>query len=293
MVSLMLKKKLRTILEQSGNPCAAFETDQIMKWAADFDRLTFAPDGEIDPLKAEKAIDAAKRRVKGEPLQYILGEWDFYGFTFHVGDGVLIPRPETELLAEKAISALKEMTGKDSSQRGTVIDLCSGSGCIPIAVAKKSGARCYGIEISEKALEYFKKNIILNETEDKVTALLGNVLEPNGELLEKLPEKCDIITANPPYLTASEMGELQKEVRHEPEIALFGGQDGLDFYRVIFGLWKDRLSEKGEFIVETGDDQAEAVKSLMEKEGFCCGIIKDYNKLGRIVFGKLAHAAVQ
>ena len=89
------------------------------------------------------------------------------------------------------------------------------------------------------------------------------------------------------------MGELQKEVRHEPEIALFGGQDGLDFYRVIFGRWKERLSEKGEFIVETGDGQAEAVKSLMEKEGFCCGIIKDYNMLGRIVFGKLAHAAVQ
>ncbi len=293
MVSLMLKKKVRTILEQSGDPCAAFETDQIMKWALELDRLTLAPDGEVEAQKAEKAVNAAKRRVKGEPLQYILGEWDFYGFTFKVGEGVLIPRPETELLAEKAITELKKMTENGSRRQGTVIDLCSGSGCIPIAVAKKSGALCSGIEISEKALEYFNENIVLNEAADNVTALKGDVLEPDKELLDKLPEKCDIITANPPYLTAFEMGTLQKEVRHEPEIALFGGFDGLDFYRVIFGLWKERLTENGEFIVETGDAQAEAVKCLMEKEGFCCGIIKDYNKLGRVVFGKLSPAEVQ
>ena len=291
MVSLMLKKKLRTILEQSGNPSAVFETDQIMKWVLKLDRLILAPDGEINPQKAEKAINAAMRRAKGEPLQYILGEWDFYGFTFHVGEGVLIPRPETELLAEKAVSGLKEIA-KNDSRVGTVIDLCTGSGCIPIALAKTTGAVCCGIDISEKALEYFNENIILNETEDKVTAFLGNVIEPDRELLDRLPEKCDIITANPPYLTAREMETLQKEVRHEPEIALFGGSDGLDFYRVIFGIWKERLSEKGEFIVETGDGQAEAVKSLMEKEGFCCGIIKDYNKLGRVVFGKLSPTAV-
>lgn len=291
MVSLMLKKKLRTILEQSGNPSAVFETDQIMKWVLKLDRLILAPDGEINPQKAEKAINAAMRRAKGEPLQYILGEWDFYGFTFHVGEGVLIPRPETELLAEKAVSGLKEIAETDS-RVGTVIDLCTGSGCIPIALAKTTGAVCCGIDISEKALEYFNENIILNETEDKVTAFLGNVIEPDRELLDRLPEKCDIITANPPYLTAREMETLQKEVRHEPEIALFGGSDGLDFYRVIFGIWKERLSEKGEFIVETGDGQAEAVKSLMEKEGFCCGIIKDYNKLGRVVFGKLSPTAV-
>lgn len=291
MVSLMLKKKLRTILEQSGNPSAVFETDQIMKWVLKLDRLILAPDGEINPQKAEKAINAAMRRAKGEPLQYILGEWDFYGFTFHVGEGVLIPRPETELLAEKAVSGLKEIAENDS-RVGTVIDLCTGSGCIPIALAKTTGAVCCGIDISEKALEYFNENIILNETEDKVTAFLGNVIEPDRELLDRLPEKCDIITANPPYLTAREMETLQKEVRHEPEIALFGGSDGLDFYRVIFGIWKERLSEKGEFIVETGDGQAEAVKSLMEKEGFCCGIIKDYNKLGRVVFGKLSPTAV-
>ncbi|MBD5103921.1 MAG: peptide chain release factor N(5)-glutamine methyltransferase [Ruminococcaceae bacterium] len=280
MVSLLLKKQVRTILEQHGSDSAAFETEQILKWATGFDRLTLTPDSEIDDEKAKTAIDAAKRRVKGEPLQYILGEWDFFGLTFHVGEGVLIPRPETELLVEKTLEELKN--------GGTVIDLCSGSGCIPIAVSKKSGASCYGIEISEKALEYFKENIILNNVEDSVTPLCGDVLNPSDTLLERLPEKCDIITANPPYLTADDMRELQKEVRHEPEIALFGGTDGLDFYRVIFGKWKKRLAENGEFIVETGDHQAEAIREIMEKEGFSCEIINDYNKIGRFVFGKLA-----
>lgn len=280
MVSLLLKKQVRTILEQHGGASANFETEQILKWATGLDRLTLSPDGEIDGEKAEKAIDAAKRRVKGEPLQYILGEWDFFGLTFRVGEGVLIPRPETELLVEKVLEELKK--------GGTVIDLCSGSGCIPIAISKKSGARCCGIEISEKALEYFKENIVLNNVGGFVTPLCGDVLNPSEDLLERLPEKCDIITANPPYLTADDMRELQKEVRHEPEIALFGGADGLDFYRVIFGKWKKRLAEKGGFIVETGDRQAEAVRELMEKEGFSCEIIKDYNKIGRLVFGKSA-----
>lgn len=280
MVSLLLKKQVRTILEQHGGDSAAFETEQILKWATGIDRLTLTPDSEIDGEKAKKAIDAAKRRIKGEPLQYILGEWGFFGLTFRVGEGVLIPRPETELLVEKVLEELKK--------GGTVIDLCSGSGCIPIAISKKSGASCYGIEISEKALEYFKENIALNNVGGFVTPLCGDVLSPSDTLLESLPEKCDIITANPPYLTADDMRELQKEVRHEPEIALFGGADGLDFYRVIFGKWKKRLAEKGGFIVETGDRQAEAVRELMEKEGFSCEIIKDYSRIGRFVYGKLA-----
>lgn len=286
MVSLLLRKKLRTLLEESGNPSADFETEQIMKGIAGFDRLTKSPDSEISSDKAEAAMDAGKRRAKGEPLQYILGEWDFYGLTFKVGEGVLIPRQETELLTEKALEDLKELT-KDSGKTGTVIDLCSGSGCIPISIARHANADCLGVEISEPALRYFKENIVLNQVEDKVTALQGDVLSPDGKLLEQLPERCDIITANPPYLTVREMETLQEEVRHEPEIALYGGTDGLDFYRVIFGKWKNRLSEKGEFIVETGDSQAQAVKEIMEREGFDCGILRDLNRIGRVVFGRV------
>lgn len=285
MVSILLRKKLRTLLEESGSPSAAFETEQLMKHIAGSSRLTDAPDSEIPPEKAEKAMAAAKRRAKGEPLQYILGEWDFYGFTFKVGEGVLIPRPETEILTERAVFDLKELEAI-SQKTGTVIDLCSGSGCIPIAIAKRSNARCGGVEISDAALGYFRENIVLNKVENKVSAFKGDVLNPDPKLMEQLPEKCDIITANPPYLTVSEMECLQEEVRHEPEIALYGGTDGLDFYRVIFGKWKNKLSENGEFIVETGDGQAETVREIMESEGFDCGIMEDYNKIKRVVFGK-------
>lgn len=279
MVILLLRKRVLTLLEQHGIEAAAFETDQIMKWAAGVDRLTFSPDREIEEAAAEKAVEAAKRRIKGEPLQYIIGEWDFYGLTFKVGEGVLIPRPETELLVEKALEEIGE--------NSLVIDLCSGSGCIPIAISKNSSAKCCGVELSEKALDYFRRNILLHNAESAVAPILGDVLVPE-KIIGALPEKCHIITANPPYLTAAEMETLQAEVRHEPELALYGGRDGLDFYRGIFVKWKDRLCSGGDFIVETGDGQAEAVGELMEKEGFSCGIIKDYNNIGRIVYGKKA-----
>lgn len=278
MILLLLKNRIKTLLNQleSGD----FETKEILKWAVGEEASFIPADTEIPQEKAEKAVDAAKRRAKGEPLQYILGEWDFYGLTFKVGKGVLIPRPETEILVSKALEILPE--------NALVIDLCSGSGCIPVSIWKRSGADCYGVEISEPALNYFNENIKLHNAEDKVRALKGDVLNPTHELLTLLPKKCHLITANPPYLTSEEMSNLQKEVRHEPETALFGGKDGLDYYRRIFGIWKDKLTDNGVFLTEVGDDQAESVKKLMEKEGFCCETHSDYNKIPRVVMGRKA-----
>lgn len=278
MVLLLLKNRIKTLLAQLD--AMDFETKEILKWAVGEEASFIPTDTEIPAEKAEKAIDAAKRRAKGEPLQYILGEWDFYGLTFKVGKGVLIPRQETEILVSKALEILP-----DNSQ---VIDLCSGSGCIPLSIWKRSGAHCYGVEISEPALNYFNENIKLHKAEGKVRALKGDVLNPANELLTLLPPKCSLITANPPYLTGEEMSTLQKEVRQEPEIALFGGRDGLDYYRRIFSLWKDRLEDKGAFLTEVGDNQAESVKSLMEEEGFACEIYADYNKIPRVVMGRKA-----
>ncbi|MCM1298904.1 MAG: peptide chain release factor N(5)-glutamine methyltransferase [Firmicutes bacterium] len=276
MILLLLKNKIKTLLEKTEAP--DFETKEILKWAVGEEASFLPADTEIDGEKAEKALSAAKRRIKGEPLQYILGEWDFYGLTFKVGAGVLIPRPETEILVERALENLPE--------NGVVIDLCSGSGCIPISISKSSGAYCCGVEISEPALQFFRENIRLHKAEDRVKAVKGDVLEPSREVLSLLPRKCDIITANPPYLTAEEMASLQSEVRCEPEIALFGGRDGLDYYRRIFRLWKDRLSEGGMFLAEVGDGQSEAVRLLMEKEGCRCEICRDYNKIPRVVMGR-------
>lgn len=279
MVILALRKRLLSLLEQADPDCAAFEANQILYWALGDKAATLSPEEETDGEASKKAIDAAVRRAKGEPLQYIFGEWEFYGFPFQVGEGVLIPRPETEILVETALSEI--------GLYSEVIDLCSGSGCIPIAINKKTNARCFGIELSDSALEYFSNNIKLNKTENSVKALKGDVLAPSEELWEQLPEKCDIITANPPYLTAEEMENLQTEVRHEPDIALFGGADGLDFYRSIFGIWKGRLKNGGVFAVEVGNGQAEAVMEIMRGEGFVCRTVKDYGGMERVVTGTL------
>lgn len=279
MVILLLKKQLRNLLEQNDPDTAEFETNQLLQWATGLDRSALMLETETDDRTADRAIQAAHRRLKGEPLQYIIGQWEFYGLPFKVGEGVLIPRQETELLVEKALERLPE--------KGAVIDLCSGSGCIPIAIARTAGTNlCYGVELSEQALNYFKENITLNGVDTDVIALQGDVLYPAEELLDDLPAKCSMITANPPYLAAEEMANLQKEVRHEPESALFGGADGLDFYRVIFGVWKSKLEKGGSFLVEVGDKQAESVRGLMEKEGFECEIYTDLNKIGRVVAGK-------
>ena len=279
MVTLLLKKQLRNLLEQNDPDTAEFEANQLMQWATGLDRSALMLERSIDDSAADRAIEAARRRLKGEPLQYIIGEWEFYGLPFKVGEGVLIPRQETELLVEKALERLTEADA--------VIDLCSGSGCIPIAIAKNANTNlCYGVEISEAALKYFEENIRLNGVETKVIPVRGDVLLLSEELTLRLPEKCDIITANPPYLTAEEMAGLQKEVRREPETALFGGTDGLDFYRVIFGVWKHKLEKGGSFLVEVGDKQAESVRSIMENEGFECEIYSDLNKTERVVAGK-------
>lgn len=277
MVMLALKKRLMSLLEQADPDCAAFEVNQILYHALGEKAAILTPEEDAEEEAAQKAIAAAVRRAKGEPLQYIFGEWEFYGLPFKVGEGVLIPRPETEILVE---TALEEVTS-DSK----VIDLCSGSGCIPIAIAKKTEVQCFGIELSDAALQYFDLNIKLNKTEKSVKALKGDVLAPSGELLRQIPQECSLITANPPYLTAEEMENLQKEVRHEPDIALFGGADGLDFYRSIFGIWKGKLKSGGMFAVEVGDGQADAVAEIMEKEGFRCSTVTDYGGTERVIKG--------
>lgn len=278
MVIAGLKQKLRRILEESGIDCADFETEQLLKWCIG-DRYYITDSSEdIGEEREQKLTEAAIKRAKGEPLQYIIGEWDFYGYTFKVGQGVLIPRQETEVLVEKALPFLNE--------KSVVIDLCSGSGCIPIAIAKKSKADCCGVEISKDAISYFEENVKLNGVENKVRIIEGDVLDPTKEILSLLPKKADLITANPPYLTAEEMENLQKEVRREPELALFGGKDGLDFYRIIFEKWKPLLKPKGIFAVETGDGQGEAVKSLMTAAGFEAQVFKDYGGISRVVLGE-------
>ena len=233
--------------------------------------LAVHPEKELSDAAANSAVKGARRRAAGYPLQYILGSWEFYGRRFKVGEGVLIPRPDTETLIDETISRL----GRDFGSG--ILDLCSGSGCIAVTLAKElEKSSVYAVELSSEAFPYLAENVRANGADVKL--LKGDVM--NGSLLENFRisgnykgdegEYLEIgcIVSNPPYLTDKEMDELQKEVTFEPEMALYGGSDGLKFYRVIACLWKELLKKDGLMIFETGTEQAEDVIKILSDSGF-------------------------
>ncbi len=222
---------------------------------------------QIDTL--EMLID---RRINGEPLQYILGEWEFFGLNFKVGEGVLIPRQDTETLVEVALEYAKNISNP------TIVDLCSGSGCIAISLEKYiNNAEVFAIELSEKAIKYLNQNIEQNSSNIKL--IKGDVCDEIT--LDKLPQ-VDMVVSNPPYLTTHEMTVLQREVQFEPEMALVAGDDGLDFYRKISSMWYEKLNQNGIIAFECGINQHESITEIFEQNGYIdicfkedlCGIIR-------------------
>lgn len=233
------------------------------------------PFEEISETQFSECVKTADRRKTGEPLQYILGSWDFYGRKYYVGEGVLIPRPETELLCDIATEHLKKTGGK-------AIDLCSGSGCIAITTALEANVETAGIEISDKAFGYFMKNIAENKAGKLVTAINGDIFDENilGRFVDN---SLSAVLSNPPYISSADMKTLQKEVRFEPELALFGGDDGLDFYRRLVPLWVQKLKSGGLFAVEIGEEQGQAVSDIFRSVGLVPQIIRDYSGHDRII----------
>lgn len=263
--------KLISDMLESITDDAAFEAKQIVNEISD-GKMPFE---EISEAQLAECEDKAKRRKTGEPLQYILGNWEFYGRKFFVGEGVLIPRPETELLCDIAAEHLKKTGGK-------AVDLCSGSGCIAITTALEANAETAGIEISDKAYSYFLKNIAENKAEKLVSAINGDIFDKNilGQFADN---SLSAILSNPPYISSADMQTLQKEVRFEPELALFGGEDGLDFYRRLVPLWVKKLAVGGLFAVEIGEEQGQAVSEIFENVGLAPQIVKDYSGHDRII----------
>lgn len=211
-------------------------------------------------------LSLAERRVSGEPLQYIVGSWEFYGIDFKVGDGVLIPRQDTEVLVDVALEFLKD---KNSPH---IVDLCSGTGCIPIAIAlNKTDAKAYALELYDKAYGYLCTNC---SEHTGVEPMQRDVLSEAtaGEF-----SGLDLISANPPYLDSGDMASLQSEVKYEPQTALFGGDDGLDYYRKISRIWKPALKAGGMILFEVGVTQSEAVAEILRLNGY--ENIKIYNDL--------------
>ena len=219
-----------------------------------------------------------QRRIQGEPLQYILGEWEFYGLKIFVGEGVLIPRPETELLVDTVLNFAK------NRKNLKILDLCTGSGCIALALKKfLPDAEISAVDVSEKALAYAEKN--KNYHHLNITLYHESVL--NQEFVQKF-QNYDIIVSNPPYLTSEEMQDLQPEVQHEPILALLGGAgDGTYFYKEIANLWKNSLKSGGLLAYEIGWKQAPRVSELLNSNDFeQIQIIQDYEHRDRVVTGQ-------
>ena len=238
---------------------AAFESMELLGAAAGLDRtaLLLKKDEEAPEQVAAKFYSFTERRLKGEPLQYIIGTWDFCGFSYAVGPGVLIPRPETEELAFLCEAAIKKNGYK------VVFDLCAGTGCIGLTLARL----CPEIEVRlfekyPKALSYLRKNVP-EALSRRVRVIEADVLKPPRH---KLPAP-DLIVSNPPYIESAALPGLQKEVLSEPLTALDGGDDGLTFYRAIAAHWLPLLSPGGFAAFECGETQAEAVSALMKPFG--------------------------
>ncbi|MBR2284738.1 MAG: peptide chain release factor N(5)-glutamine methyltransferase [Ruminococcus sp.] len=261
---------------------------------AEFDMLCIFQDilGEKLPLSApsegipddicEKITAMTERRCSGYPLQYLLGQWEFYGYTFRVGEGVLIPRPETETLVERVL----EICRSEGLSAPEIADLCSGSGCIAVVLKKQlPAARVRAVELSEAAAVYLRENIrLIGADIPEMDVIMGNAAD---ESTARRFSGLDIIVSNPPYLTAEEMSQLQKEVRSEPEMALYGGSDGLDFYRVLTRIWRSSLRPGGWLCYEVGDRQAESVRELLALNGFeNTELTYGFERVARVVSGQ-------
>lgn len=219
--------------------------------------------------------DFAEKRRQGIPIQYIMGKWWFYKSEFLVGEGVLVPRQDTEILVETGLELIK------NTEKPRVADLCSGSGCIAISVAlDRPDAEVYALEKYPEAFSYLEKNIDMNRAENVKGVLADVTLPHSGEY--------DLILCNPPYIPLADKDILSPEVLNEPHTALFGGEDGLDFYRIITNLWKNNLKSGGKLAFEVGIKEAEEVGEILRKEGFCeIGANCDLIGIQRVVFGTL------
>lgn len=232
-------------------------------------------DDDIADEQAELVERAVLRCISGEPLQYILGEWDFFGRTFEVGEGVLVPRPETELLVELALEKLRNV------RYPVVFDLCAGSGCVGLTIAaERPDAHVWLFEKYDEAFHYLKRNI------KKLG--LTNVQAVQHDITlgcdDKISETPDLIVSNPPYLRTDELDGLSTEVMHEPATALDGGKDGVDFYRIIASRWLPNVNKHGGIIFECDPSQTLEIADMLMPYAMRVKIVTDIFGLQRAVY---------
>jgi release factor glutamine methyltransferase len=247
------------------------------------DRLSLYQDRDkiLDKDKARLVASALKRRSEGEPLQYILGKAHFMGREFKVDPRVLIPRPETELLAEAALGYIAR-THNEINAAPEVLELGTGSDCIAVTLALSAGnISLTATDISEDALIVARENAFINKAGDRINFL-------RSDLFQLCSKAYDVIVSNPPYVATQAIDSLQQEVRHEPRIALDGGQDGLLFYRRIIQEAAHYLTAEGLLILEIGFGQLGPIRDLFAaaRDFEIIHVVTDFNLIDRVIIAK-------
>ena len=267
-------------LQEAGTDSPAFDALQLFSHCFFMDRQGLAIHGAQEAPATELARyrDLIRQRGEGRPLQYLLGEWEFMGLPFSVGEGVLIPREDTEVVVRECARRLSGI------KRPVVLDLCAGSGAVGIGLCSLlPGAQVTAVELSDQAYGYLVENIRRNQMEDRVTPIRGDILR-DFSLVSN--HTLDAGASNPPYIPSGDLTGLQREVQREPRMALDGGMDGLDFYRALTRRWSIKLKPGGVMAVEIGIHQAEAVSELFHQAGFQgVRIIPDLAGIPRTVSG--------
>lgn len=272
-------------LKEAGVFAPAFELRELLRHVTGLtltqqlmqaDMLPPAPQlAEMNRLLAQ--------RCGGRPLQYILGQWEFYGLEFYVGEGVLIPRADTETLVDVGLALCKGLP------QPSIADLCSGSGCIAVALAHNlPHAAVAAVELSANAYNYLQRNVAANSAQN-ITTLHADALACAGAFCG-----LDLIVSNPPYIRTGDLAGLQREVQCEPSLALDGTADGLYFYREISSLYKKSLKPGGWLAFEAGDDQSADIREILRQNGYSnITTHKDLAGYERVVCGRRATPACE
>ena len=271
---------LRAELKRAGDEEATQSARELVCSAAGKTREEFVRDGSLyaSPEVEKAARKLVQRHLAGEPVAYLIGEWEFYGLPLDISPAVLIPRPDTEVLATKLIDAAR---GTGSCR---ILDLCAGSGCIGLAAAANlPNARVLLGELDDEALKICRQNIRRSNLTGRVTSMKLDAREKPTRSLGEF----NFLVSNPPYIPSADIDTLDVSVReHEPRLALDGGEDGLDFYRAICEKWRDALAPEGMLFFEVGIGQADQVLRIMRSHGFGdIQIVKDLNNIPRVVYG--------
>lgn len=273
---------IRRRLKLAGCPGAGLEARELVCCGSGKTREEFYRDAQLYVApETEEAIQAlVERHLNGEPVAYLIGEWEFYGLPLDVNESVLIPRVDTEVLAREAIEFIR------TQGKCRVLDLCAGSGCIGLALATNAPeCRVLLGEISEPAVRICRQNIRRNGLTGQVSVMVMDALQPPPKTIGEF--QC--IVSNPPYIPRPEIEKLENSVKNfEPHLALCGGEDGYDFYTAIIRRWKKTLVTGGRLYFEVGIGQADTVLRMMRAEGFGdINIVPDSQNIPRVVYGTL------